>query len=430
VRVSVLASPGETRGGIRPVQVILQVDPVEQVQVGEVRFEGAKRTKLAVLRRRVDASSGDLLNPVKIEESRYRLARPGSFRRVEAEYDPSNGGVRDVVFQVQELPPWEASLLMGYGSYEQLRGGIELSQSNLWGRAHRSRMQVIQSFKGSRGDYTYTVPELLGEQLDGSVRLFGLQREEVAFERQEYGGTVTLRRKLPWFGADGRLGYTYQSLQNTDNILSTQAVDEDRTKVASIDIGLNRDRRDNPLRPRRGYRWFGQAELAATTLGGEVDYQRIEIGGSYHSSWGAGRWIHAGLTHGLVLTMGAPDDTSLPINKRFYPGGENDLRGFQDGEAAPRAADGSFIGAKTFLLLNLEVEQALTKSWSAIIFFDALGEAARLADYPFHEKLYSAGLGLRYQTLIGPVRLEYGRNLNPRIDDPAGTLHFSVGFPF
>jgi len=41
-----------------------------------------------------------------------------------------------------------------------------------------------------------------------------------------------------------------------------------------------------------------------------------------------------------------------------------------------------------------------------------------------------AGLGLRYQTLIGPVRLEYGRNLNPRIDDPAGTLHFSVGFPF
>ena len=67
------------------------------------------------------------------------------------------------------------------------------------------------------------MPELLGEQLDGSVRLFGLQREEVAFERQEYGGTVTLRRKLPWFGADGRLGYTYQSLQNTDNILSTQA---------------------------------------------------------------------------------------------------------------------------------------------------------------------------------------------------------------
>ena len=76
------------------------------------------------------------------------------------------------------------------------------------------------------------------------------------------------------------------------------------------------------------------------------------------------------------------------------------------------------------------MEQALTKSWSAIIFFDDLGEAARLADYPFHEKLYSAGLGLRYQTLIGPVRLEYGRNLNPRIDDTAGTLHFSVGFPF
>ena len=85
---------------------------------------------------------------------------------------------------------------------------------------------------------------------------------------------------------------------------------------------------------------------------------------------------------------------------------------------------------KSYLLLNLELEQALTKTWSAILFFDALGETASLADYPFAERLFSAGVGLRYQTLIGPVRLEYGHNLNPRQADPAGTLHFSVGFPF
>jgi outer membrane translocation and assembly module TamA len=274
------------------------------------------------------------------------------------------------------------------------------------------------------------VPELFGEQLDGSVRLFGLQREEVAFQRQEFGGSVTLRRPIPWLGADGRVSYTYQSLRNADNELTTRAIDEEQTIVASLDFALTRDRRDNPLRPRRGYRWFGQVELAARTLGGEVDYQRLELGGSYHTEWGRGRWIHAGMVHGMVLTEGAGNDAELPINKRFYPGGDSSLRGFQDGEAAPRGSDGAFIGAKSYLLLNVEFEQALTKSWSAIVFVDALGQAARLEDYPFNEQLYSIGVGLRYQTLIGPVRLEYGRNLNPRLADPAGTLHLSVGFPF
>jgi outer membrane translocation and assembly module TamA len=54
----------------------------------------------------------------------------------------------------------------------------------------------------------------------------------------------------------------------------------------------------------------------------------------------------------------------------------------------------------------------------------------RLEDYPFSEELYSAGLGVRYNTVIGPVRLEYGHNLNPRPFDPSGTVLFSIGYPF
>ena len=63
-------------------------------------------------------------------------------------------------------------------------------------------------------------------------------------------------------------------------------------------------------------------------------------------------------------------------------------------------------------------------------FVDALGTAAQLKDYPFAERLYTAGLGVRYQTLIGPIRLEYGHNLNPRPGDPRGTWQISIGYPF
>ena len=130
-----------------------------------------------------------------------------------------------------------------------------------------------------------------------------------------------------------------------------------------------------------------------------------------------------------MTTVGTTDST-LPVNKLFFPGGDNSIRGYQEGEAAPVNADGKFVGAKSYLLMNLELEQALTTKWSMVLFADALGTAVRLANYPFDQKLYSVGLGLRYQTIIGPLRVEYGRNIDPRPRDPSGSLLFSVGFPF
>lgn len=430
VRVQVVPLPGGERDGERTVGAAVRVTPGPQVRVGEVRFEGNQHTHERILRGRVSAERGDWLNPLTIERSRFRLARLGAFETVDVDFEPPAGEVRDAVFSVRELPRWDASLLAGYGSYEQLRGGVELQQTNLLGRAHQSRLTLVQSFKSSRGEYLYTVPELFGEAVDGTARIFGLRREEEAFVRHEYGGTVGVRRRVPWINAEGRVGYTYQSLNNQDNALTTSAVDEENVRVASIDLGITRDRRDNPLRPRRGYRWFAQAELASEALGGEVDYQAFEAGVSYHTAWGDSRWVHVGLTHGAITTWGAPDGQMIPVNRRFYPGGDSSIRGYQKDEAAPRGADGRFVGAETFTLLNVELEQALTNTWSLVIFADALGAAAELGDYPWDERLYSVGLGLRYQTIVGPVRLEYGHNLNPREGDPRGTLHFSVGFPF
>ncbi|MDF3059083.1 MAG: surface antigen [Rariglobus sp.] len=430
VQIQVDPSPGGISDGRRNVGVTLRVKPGPAVTVGAVRFEGNTRTRESIMRRRVRDGEGDALNPLTMERSRYRLARLGVFETVDLHYEPPTGGVRDAVFTVRELPRWDASLLAGYGSYEQLRGGVELQQTNLLGRAHQSRLLLVQSIKSTRGEYTYTVPELFGESVDGTARVFGLRREEESFVRHEYGGTAGVRRRIPWINAEGSIGYTYQSLSNQDNTLATSAVDEENVKVASIDLGITRDRRDNPLRPRRGYRWFAQAELASESLGGEVDYQAFEAGIAYHTSWGRSRWIHLGLTHGAITTYGAPDGQLIPVNTRFYPGGDSSIRGYQKDEAAPRGPDGRFIGAETYTLFNIEIEQALTKTWSLVVFGDALGEAAELEDYPWDERLYSVGLGIRYQTIVGPVRLEYGRNVNPREGDPSGTLHFSVGFPF
>lgn len=125
---------------------------------------------------------------------------------------------------------------------------------------------------------------------------------------------------------------------------------------------------------------------------------------------------------------GSPDE--LPFNKRYFPGGENSVRGYQEGEASPLDENGDQLGAETYTDGSVEFEQLLTKSLSIVTFFDAVGFAESRVDYPWDEALYSVGGGIRWRTLIGPVRLEYGYNLNPREHDPVGTLHFSIGMRF
>jgi len=430
VRVWLTHTAADERDGAREVSVVAHVHAGELVRIGKVRFEGERKTVESVLRRRVKAEAGQPLNVVALDQARFRLSRLGVFDTVDLRYDPATGPVRDPVFVLREGRELEANLLFGYGSYEQLRGGVELRQYNLFGRAHQTRLLLIQSMKSSRGEYSYTVPELFGESIDGTARVFGLQRQETSFLRQEWGGNFSLSAPVRWIGANASVGYTYQALRSLDNTLETHTADEQQVTAASVDVNLVRDRRDNPLRPRHGYRWFMQAETASHYFGGSVDYQRVELGGSYHTPWGRGRWIHLGFNHGLITTFGGSSDADLPVNKRFFPGGDNSIRGYRVGEAAPRGPTGEFVGAKTYMLANVEIEQALTGKWSIVGFCDALGTAVRLGDYPFSERLYSAGLGIRYQTLIGPLRCEYGRNLNPRTGDPTGTLLFSVGFPF
>lgn len=430
VRVRVNPRPGARVDGRQSVTAEVRVAPGKPARLGRVALEGNTHTRERTMRRLLRMHPGDLLNPVEIDNAQARLARLGVFNRIDLRYEDAEPGVRDAIFSVTEGRLEEVNLLAGYGSYEQFRAGVEWQHHNLFGRAHTDNLRLVQSMKSTTGEYRYTVPSLFGTTVDGRARLFGLRREELSFVRQEYGADVSLSREFPSLHSIGTASYTLQRLKTTANELATNPVDETETDVASLDLRLVRDRRDNPLTPRSGHRLFAQVQLASKFLGGEVDYQQFQFGGSYHKAVGTGRWMHLGLEHAVVTTFGATDDRSLPVNVRFFPGGDTSIRGYNRGEAAPRAANGQFVGAKSTLQFNAEFEQALTPKLSAVLFGDALGTAAQLANYPFDEKLFSVGLGLRYHTLIGPVRVEYGRNLNPRPLDPGGTLLVSVGFPF
>jgi outer membrane protein insertion porin family len=428
-RISWAAEPeAEVRDGERAVTAVAKVEPGEAWKIGAVRTEGAFRTRPGLIETRVRLKPGAPFDPQAIDAARLRLARLGIFERVDGrDADGVGPGVRDVVFHVTEEASWEAAWTLGYGSYEQLRAGVELSRGNLWGLAHRDRVELGQSMKASRGEYRYTVPTLFDDTVEGSARLFGLRREEPSFTRLEYGGGLEAARDVPWIEARGTAGLNYEVLRAEDVELGVSGSGATETAVTALTLGLTRDRRDNPIRPRSGQRWAVRTETALPELGSEVRYERVELAWSWHRPLGGDdRWVHVGASHGLLADGG----DEVPVNKLFFPGGESSIRGYMEGEAAPRDANGRFLGARSVWLVNLEFEQVVTGRWTALMFLDVSGASAREDDWPGREVLGSAGPGVRYQSPIGPIRLEYGWNLMRREDDPVGTLHFSIGFPF
>jgi outer membrane protein assembly complex protein YaeT len=426
--VEIISTNREPTNGLMLVDLTAKVNSGDQITLRKVKFSGAKKTKESVLRRRVRLKKHSLLDRIAVEEGRYRLARLGVFDSVGVRYDTVDEHTRDVIYELQEGKEVDVSMLFGFGTYELLRVGFEVNQNNVFGRAHHARLRVAQSFKSSSADYLYTMPEFIGEDVDVFFNAFGLRREEVSFTREEYGGGAGAKKFLKSISSDFGVRYNYQILHAVETKLAEQVGVADAS-VGSVTFDLKRDKRDNPLYPTRGYRLYGSLETASEYLAGDVNFERIEIGASYHHPIRRTSWLHLGINHGIVFTQGSPLD-ELPFNKRFFPGGENSVRGFQEGEAAPRNANGKVVGAETYLGANIEFEQALTAKWSVVAFSDSIGFAKDIGNYPFDETLFSVGLGVRWRTVIGPIRLEYGHNLNPREDDPPGTVHFSIGFPF
>ncbi len=406
------------------------VTPGPFIRVGQIIERGDTNTKPSVVQSRIKLKPGEPLNLVEAEKSRQRLARLGVFDSVRLRYEPVDDATRNVVYEFAEGKPVSLSVLAGYGSYELLRGGLEFEDRNVFGLAHDLQVRGVQSFKSSSGDLIYTIPEAFGENVDLFLQGSGLLREEVTFTRKEYGGSLGLQKFLVPLKTDFTLRYDYEYLNsqyefpNSPNLLGTEPANS-----AAFVLQLVRDRRDHPLLPKRGLKLFTQLEVASAALGGNVNYQRALVGASYHHDLGGGRLVHLGVMQGVTFVWGGDAD-QLPFNKRYFPGGANSVRGYVEGEASPLDVNGQQVGAETYTQFNLELEQLLTKTWSVVAFYDAVGFAQDRANYPWDEFLGSVGGGINWRSLIGPVRLEYGYNLNRRRLDPVGTLHFSVGFPF
>lgn len=415
------------------VNIRLKVSPGPRVRLGKVEFTGLQKTDERFLRLQTRLEPGNWLSRPDVQAAQFRLGQLGIFGRVQTEYTDLStaldGESRDVRFIVSERKRQTVSLLFGYGSYEQFRIGAEARTLNVFGKAHSAHVRFRQSMKSSAGALYYTVPRPVSWLTSAQLRVQGLLREEVSFDREEALLAFGVERNFLGGAVGTTVEYRYELLQSK-GFVSNFIPGDTNTAAGSMNFGFSWDTRDQIVMPKRGASIHGVLELASTVIGSESEFQRFIFRSSYHRPL-VDDWLrsHFGLSAGVLSRLGS-EPYELPTNKRFFPGGENSNRGYKEGEASPLDSDGVPIGAEAFTLAQAELEASITDSLAVVVFIDVIWNTAYLDQSSDGETLTAAGLGLRYSTPFGPLRLEYGHNLDPRPSDPNGTLHLSIGFPF
>ena len=120
----------------------------------------------------------------------------------------------------------------------------------------------------------------------------------------------------------------------------------------------------------------------------------------------------------------------MPIDERFFNGGSTTVRSFAERELGPHDENGYPIGGEAFSVFNIEYIVPIWNALSAAVFTDAGNVQGEFADAGVENMRYAVGLGLRYKLPIGPVRVDYGLNPDPKEEEAMGAFHFSFGFAF
>jgi outer membrane protein assembly factor BamA len=428
VRSEVQLSEARDEASVR-----LLVEPGAQTLVDHVVLAGLSRTKDATVQREMVLRPGQPFSFERVLESQRRLSGLGIFERVSiSELDPTRER-RDVVVSVQEAPPTSVSWGVGYSEQDRLRGSVELSRRNLGGLARTASFFARGSFRGSRLLLNLREPWLLGRKLDSFATGFWEEESRTSFDYTRKGASLQVARAL-----DARtsliLRYQLQDTSVYDVAVPIEEIDRQyRTyTVSGPSASLVFDTRDDPLEPRRGSFLSTDLQLSLAALGGE-SYLRGFFQATHVRRLRADLVLVLSGRLGLAGTFGDMPPL-LPLPERFFAGGDFGPRGFRFDMVGPRvtAQDGQLypIGGNALVFGGAEMRYNLTRALQVASFLDLGNVYPEARDIELRALRRSAGVGLRYRTPIGPVRLDWGYVLDHEQGEPRSHLHLTIGHAF
>ena len=417
----------------RDAEVVFQIRPGNYFTVGGIIVAGLDTTRDSLIRSRLPFEEGDPLGSGDLLEVRRRLVSMGIFRSVDVNLlEPEEPiSARNVLIRVIEGPRTSIGYGAGYSEREQVRGEGEWTRNNLFGMGHTLSLFGRFSLKGTRMVATYRG----AESVEGEVPIFvsafreSQDRESLDFIRSGIG--VQLTRRI--LGRNFFLRYDLTTSELFDLKINPNQIDRnfaDNLWLSAVSASVVTDTRDDPVDPRRGRFGIVDVEWSSALLRSRAPFLKGLAQQYLFFPVGEQIVIAAAGRLGLAWTLGADEPALVPITERFFAGGATSLRGYKLDRAGPLDPSGYPVGGNMLIVGNIEVRFPIFGSLRGAVFSDHGGVYREVNSFRLGDLGHNAGVGLRWNTPLGPLRFDYGIRLGDIGDAPRGQWHFTIGHAF
>jgi outer membrane protein insertion porin family/translocation and assembly module TamA len=465
------------RAGSSDKSRILTLDtvPGTLARYGPIEITGNATVSDKVVRRQLTYRPGQRYRLSQIEESQRKLYELEIFQFANIVPDVPEGQQPAVVptkLTLTEGKPRKVNFGIGYGSEEKARASVDWRHVNFFGGARTMQWQGQWSSldRGVRATFKQPAFPKPRYGLTASAQLW--HNEEPSYSLDTDGGSITIERPLAKSGPSSQrnatttllVTYTNQfekyrisndalaDLSFRDELIAlglNPCVDaagqsaegqgrpcgEGKGLMSSVGFDVRRSTAENQVSARTGYMAALHLEHAGKFLQGDFNYFETTLEGRYYLALGRRSAIALRVRGGSINGYG-PELQNVPFFKRYFLGGANSLRGWGRFEVAPQSGSGLPIGGHTQFESSAELRAPVWGNLSAVAFVDA-GNVWTGA-WDFGSLKYDAGPGLRYNTPIGPIRVDLGFQLNPydnllvngKPESRHFRVHFSIGQAF
>ncbi len=415
----------------REATVTFVAETGPMARMGPVRFSGSDKVDMAWLQRRVPFKEGDPYDPAKVEAMRGKLTSLGVFNSVRIKPAATLDANGELPFDVELTDRLSRSI--GFGVSYETQLGFAVSgfwtHRNLFGQAESLRLtaeltHIGQGYAildtGFAFRAAFRKPDWWLAGQDARLEAAGLREVLDAYTRNAITAYAGFDRVFsPRWRA--QLGFAGEASRITRNGITMDY------QLVGLPLSILYNHANSDLNPTEGYRidfditpWvYSRNFFTVMRLTGRHYFDFSEDGRSVLAT-------RASLGSEPAISIGA-----IPPDKYFYAGGGGSVRGFIYQSAGPRDAFNNPLGGASVFEANVEFRQRIGKSWGAVAFVDA-GSAYPyfFPDFTLFAPRVGAGVGARYYTDFGPVRVDVGFPLNRREGDPAFGVYVSLGQAF
>ena len=427
------------------VNINLKISQGDVIIIDNVPIRGLEKTKELIIRRELDwlnIKSDELLDVKVLRKARQRLFQMGPFIRG-VDFVPSdtdNNSRKNLVVNIAESPTTGTlSVGGGYGSEGGIFGTAEIGQHNLFGRAYRIH---LKGELGTRDHHTaeasFGTPWILGTPTRLNARIYNRRRFRRyygtigALQQQDYlrdryvwdtrGGSITLGRPIAYdIDLSVRFRNEYVKAKTQDEALFNRS-----TRSVLFAVGRDtRDYRTSLYDPMGGSSNSISYEYSGGFLGADNEFQKYTADTSwFFSPW----WNHVFAIHARAGYMRSKSsDRSVLFYERFYLGGVDTIRGYEDWEIYPDSAN--FIGGNKVFFTNLEYRIPVSPQLTTAVFFDVgqVWDESIVNVFNQINLKRGAGVEARLQMLGMLARFGWGYAFDRQNREPQGKFYFTIG---